>query len=78
MQIGALTAVITAVASLGAARQAPGEHVRIGFRFLRDLMRQYDGNEHLALLAYNRGPARVNEYLEATEHLDELNAAAGV
>ncbi|HEY3491532.1 MAG TPA: lytic transglycosylase domain-containing protein [Solirubrobacterales bacterium] len=40
-------------------------NLRIGFRFLRDLMRQYDGNEHLALLAYNRGPARVNEYLEA-------------
>ena len=40
-------------------------NLRIGFRFLRDLMRQYNGNEHLALLAYNRGPARVNEYLEA-------------
>lgn len=40
-------------------------NLRIGFRFLRDLMRQYDGNEHLALLAYNRGPARVNEYLQA-------------
>jgi soluble lytic murein transglycosylase-like protein len=40
-------------------------NLRIGFRFLHDLMRKYDGNEHLALLAYNRGPARVNEYLDA-------------
>jgi soluble lytic murein transglycosylase-like protein len=40
-------------------------NLRIGFRFLHDLMRKYHGNEHLALLAYNRGPARVNEYLDA-------------
>ncbi|HET7041065.1 MAG TPA: transglycosylase SLT domain-containing protein [Gemmatimonadales bacterium] len=39
-------------------------NLRIGFRFLRDLMRQYGGDEQLALLAYNRGPARVNEYLD--------------
>jgi soluble lytic murein transglycosylase-like protein len=39
-------------------------NLRIGFRFLRDLMRQYGGDENLALLAYNRGPARVNEYLD--------------
>jgi len=45
-------------------------NLRIGFRFLRDLMRQYDGNEHLALLAYNRGPARVNEYLQAGSNPD--------
>jgi len=40
-------------------------NLRIGFRFLHDLMRKYKGDEHLALLAYNRGPARVNEYLDA-------------
>lgn len=40
-------------------------NLRIGFRFLRDLVRRYDGDEHLALLAYNRGPARVDEYLQA-------------
>ena len=39
-------------------------NLRIGFRFLRDLMRQYGGDQELALLAYNRGPARVNEYLD--------------
>ena len=39
-------------------------NLRIGFRFLRDLMRQYGGDANLALVAYNRGPARVNEYLD--------------
>lgn len=39
-------------------------NLRIGFRFLRDLVRQYGGDVDLALLAYNRGPARVNEYLD--------------
>jgi soluble lytic murein transglycosylase-like protein len=38
-------------------------NLRIGFRFLKDLMRRYGGDEQIALLAYNRGPARVNEYL---------------
>lgn len=46
-------------------------NLRIGFRFLRDLMRQYGGDEQLALLAYNRGPARVNEYLDS--HADPSN-----
>lgn len=34
-------------------------NLRIGFRFLKDLMRQFDQDLHLALVAYNRGPARV-------------------
>lgn len=42
-------------------------NLRIGFRFFRDLMRQYGGDEQTALLAYNRGPARVNEYLDRHE-----------
>lgn len=39
-------------------------NLRLGFRFLRDLMRRYDGNLDLALLAYNRGPGRVEEILQ--------------
>lgn len=35
-------------------------NLRLGFRFLRDLMRRYDTIE-LALLAYNRGPGRVDQ-----------------
>ncbi len=38
-------------------------NLRLGFRFLKDLMRQYRDDMHLALLAYNRGPGRVDEIL---------------
>jgi hypothetical protein len=34
-------------------------NLRIGFRFLRDLLEQFDHDMALALLAYNRGPAKV-------------------
>lgn len=40
-------------------------NLRIGFRFLNDLLERYDGNKHLALVAYNRGPAKVREILAA-------------
>lgn len=38
-------------------------NLRIGFRFLKDLMRRYGGDVELALVAYNRGPGRVEEIL---------------
>ena len=38
-------------------------NLRIGFRFLRQLMERFDGNLHYALLAYNRGPVTVREIL---------------
>jgi soluble lytic murein transglycosylase-like protein len=38
-------------------------NLRIGFRFLQDLLKQFDGDMKLALLAYNRGPGRVAEIL---------------
>lgn len=38
-------------------------NLRVGFRFLRDLLNKFDRDTHLALLAYNRGPARVSEIL---------------
>ncbi|HTS90291.1 MAG TPA: transglycosylase SLT domain-containing protein [Gemmatimonadales bacterium] len=38
-------------------------NLRLGFRFLKDLMRRYDGDIELALVAYNRGPSRVEEIL---------------
>ena len=40
-------------------------NLRLGFRYLRDLLERYDGNLERALLAYNRGPARVEELLAA-------------
>jgi soluble lytic murein transglycosylase-like protein len=36
-------------------------NLRLGFRYLRQLLRQYQGDVRLALLAYNRGPTRVDE-----------------
>ncbi len=35
-------------------------NLRLGFSYLRDLIRTYNGNLRLALLAYNRGPAVVD------------------
>ncbi len=35
-------------------------NLRIGFRFLKDLLRRFDNNLELALLAYNRGPTLVD------------------
>ena len=34
-------------------------NLRIGFRFLRDLLEQFDHDMQVALVAYNRGPAKV-------------------
>jgi soluble lytic murein transglycosylase-like protein len=40
-----------------------GTNLRLGFRFLNDLLERFDHDMHLALLAYNRGPARVDQIL---------------
>lgn len=37
----------------------PDVNLRIGFRYLRGLIREYKGDLKLALLVYNRGPAAV-------------------
>ncbi len=34
-------------------------NLRIGFRFLRDLLEQFDHDMEVALVAYNRGPSKV-------------------
>jgi len=41
----------------------PERNLRIGFRYLRDLLETY-GDIRLALLAYNRGPSRVKTLLD--------------
>jgi soluble lytic murein transglycosylase-like protein len=35
-------------------------NLRVGFRYLRSLIERYDGDMRTALLAYNRGPTRVD------------------
>lgn len=44
----------------------PETNLRIGFRYLRDLLETY-GDVKLALLAYNRGPARVRYLMRQGE-----------
>jgi soluble lytic murein transglycosylase-like protein len=55
-------------------------NLRIGFRYLRDLLERYEGNPEaklrLALLAYNRGPSKVQEVLDAGRDPENGYAAA--
>lgn len=46
-------------------------NLRIGFRYLRTLVREYKGDVQLALLVYNRGPAAVERSRE--QGLDPSN-----
>jgi soluble lytic murein transglycosylase-like protein len=39
-------------------------NLRIGFKYLRQLIDQYDGDEKLALTAYNRGPGTVSRLMK--------------
>jgi soluble lytic murein transglycosylase-like protein len=41
----------------------PEVNLRIGFRYLRELMDKYEGDTELALTAYNRGPGTVDRVL---------------
>jgi soluble lytic murein transglycosylase-like protein len=39
----------------------PNTNLRVGFRYLRGLVKEYDGDVNLALLVYNRGPVAVQK-----------------
>lgn len=41
----------------------PEVNLRVGFKYLRRLIDQYDGDQELALTAFNRGPGTVNKLL---------------
>jgi soluble lytic murein transglycosylase-like protein len=42
----------------------PDTNLKVGFKYLRSLLDQYDGNRELALTAYNRGPGTVAKLLK--------------
>lgn len=48
----------------------PETNLRVGFKYLRYLLTKYDGDENLALLAYNRGPGTVDRALERGRNPD--------
>lgn len=42
----------------------PQTNLNLGFKYLKDLKEKYDGDEKLALLAFNRGPGTVDKLLK--------------
>jgi soluble lytic murein transglycosylase-like protein len=48
----------------------PETNLRVGFRYLRYLLDRYDGDEALALTAYNRGPGTVDRHLRQGRNPD--------
>jgi soluble lytic murein transglycosylase-like protein len=48
----------------------PRTNLNIGFKYLRQLIDEYDGNERLALTAFNRGPGTVNKLIKRGRNPD--------
>jgi soluble lytic murein transglycosylase-like protein len=60
----------------------PETNLRLGFRFLREMLARYDGDLDLALHAYNRGPTIVDRILKmggdpANGYADAILKGAG-
>ena len=62
----------------------PEENVRAGTKYLRQLLDRYDGNEQLALAAYNAGPGAVDKhgqsvppYRETRSYVSRISEMAG-
>jgi soluble lytic murein transglycosylase-like protein len=48
----------------------PETNLNIGFKYLRQLIEKYDGNEKLALTAFNRGPGTVDRLIKRGRNPD--------
>jgi hypothetical protein len=55
----------------------PEENIRGGVAYLRDLLTKYDGNEELALAAYNAGPTAVDRHGQKVPPYPETVAYVG-
>lgn len=62
----------------------PDQNVRGGVAYLRQLLDRYDGNERLALAAYNAGPGAVDRhgqtvppFRETRDYVSRVNGLAG-
>lgn len=44
----------------------PGQNVRLGVRYYRELVDRFQGDERLALIAYNRGPTRLRHQMRTS------------
>jgi soluble lytic murein transglycosylase-like protein len=53
----------------------PETNLRVGFKYLRYLIDRYEGDESLALTAYNRGPGTVDKALDRGRNPDNGYAA---
>jgi soluble lytic murein transglycosylase len=47
----------------------PENNVRLGIRYYGELVERFDGDERLALIAYNRGPTRVTRQMSRNGYL---------
>lgn len=48
----------------------PATNLSIGFKYLKQLIDKYEGNERLALVAYNRGPGTVDREIRSGKNPD--------
>lgn len=80
--IGLMQLMPGTAAALGVNPWSPRDNLRGGITYLASLLREFDGNARLALIAYNAGPSHARDvragrtvaYRETRRYLDAINA----